>query len=1080
MTSSGSSYNIPSILRETLSQDNEVRRAADAQLLHVSSLNGFLDQVLASLEVADCAFPAVSYLKQNCVAAGTSDQLKICSHLLQFLQRSDPSFVSKALVRLTGSVISQCFRALEIKCQEDDTMQEEGDLMNRFIHLQQGLLGVLVDATSLEKTIMNNTSYVELGFLFLLQELLMDLPPPSIFRQNCVTDVSPRLLSSIVLPSLSSTMEEAAYRDIVSVKLEILQTSCCGIVPQELQETFAVNFNTFKDYAFSSLTNSSEGLANCNINGSFDLRIQLSNFLVEIVRSNVWAQKLVSGETLRFVIESLAMDSKNFVISLDTQEGEEDELFAFFRRHIACRWCFLSVSDQGKPHRELLCLLQAHNELLHYFRIQLVYSYLSRRDADELVSDPNAFLREEDDRSALLPTSLRDFVSFTCIRQCKKLGAPYISGILDFFAQLFDEANESFPRDREAALFLLHGILPECSTRSVAANLCHITPHMLLMTAHIIRHDAAVGTPVQVARSLYLIPRQLVFLSTLGVETSSLRRDLIQLSTQTFAHLSTVEHMLVKVSAVKLLFHLLPLCSLEDLFNFTGLVLFPLFSILQENVLEQDSLYVVLETIACLLRTYRKKSGLGGTKRSLFFEEGGYFEVLFNCWRAHIQDPNVAEEVCDVFTELLYYGFTDPSILPQLEWMAWIMGSNVEQLFVVPTIMTMLTAVFQKSCSELVDQAVRLVLTPLVELILSVEFSSILNYSLKCLTALLQQEQLGNLTIAPISSTMLQNYLQNSVLTSETVRGSHASLYTTLPSDELPSSGGTYPLTTVLASVTLRVLHPDVSEIALLSIKRSLVVIMNYIGQFSSEESMKIVQAITTRLLSAKTSVVAQQLVTPLSVLFLKHPHGLLDLWEGSGETVLVFREWLSRLPYFQGIKDIVMSCTSLLGALEDSSLRARLNEKMLTQWSPITLSDIKGSPWIKKKISKKKKKENETTISLDEAIFITVGKSFLAIATQWNAGVEDSSADDSDSNSSLFQDDSAGDEEVECEEEKEVDETLDSRLQPHAEELRAKIRQSITSIKALDSMYGERLRSFYSLEELSIISHFFDNFEQQ
>lgn len=1024
------------VLRKTLSSNTVERREADSLLDDAAKSPDFVDHLLEALTEPECQIPSIACLKKICCTTVFSHQQhKIVLQLLNFIERDpkdSPLPATKPFLRLASSVVSLCMVALESSCTDENENTNTEDCLFLFNDSQNSLLKMFSRVFS-TTTIGCSASTDDggahlsstLSYLYLLLELVKDLSSSSFLYKSLSSSIIPMLLKCLLVPSLLENIRCDSLSEFFSLSTEILDEVYKKDVPQELQEPFIVFFSASSKIIFASSRTTVTNLSNDE--NALNRLLLLARFVADVFFHHQWCQSFIQIQIVTSIVNSF-LDDVQFFNALATEtygadrgviEQEECSLYSFVESHISCRWSFLSgmLIKKSLDKRILLEFFgkEEGENMKVLFNLILHYSFLSNTDAIRLTADANTFLKEEDDRVVELSITLRDHTANVCSILIRTLGPHFVTCALDSIASVLTaDAQQSSAREREAALFLLFFVIEECRKKKIltffVSNSSAFSPLLLSLTTTIIHRDATNGTsPLQVARALFLLPRVLSLLSMLQVDTSSIKREFATLCVATLPQLSfSSAQLLVKVSAIKCIFNFTPLCTLDEL----SLIFFTSFSsmsaLLKDPHWTEDCLYVVLETMTRLLQAYRRRStsrtkeqstssclNTAGRKELTFLS--GTCQSIMECWKLHVADPNIGELIRDVFKEFIQCSLPSPisrvdaSFSSFMHWMGEMLQTKGEGRYIARTIIEMLMDLLQ-GCQfmEIYEEIIEVVLNPLVDLILSTDFASLLMQTLRCFARLLKECPISN-----VVTICAQIHLMQNCVGEET----HAT------SRMIPSSVegyGVYPVTTVVTAVVLRILGPSVSEAELLGVNCSLRVLIDKIQEFSHAETTQIAQAITTRLHEVRSTMVAQELLIPLSALFQHHTVALMDLWIKSNQVVGIFQIWMSQLPHFASVNDLVRSSQALLVSLQDETVRSLLSQKTLDNW--VIPTSCHSCEKLKEKWLLTKKKLSSTKsstlsafpdryvehIPLDAAIFISIGKAILSIAQLWTV-VEDS-----------------------------------------------------------------------------------------
>lgn len=972
------------ILPKTLSADNNERNWANSELEKASGDPCFLNVVLEALRIPDCACAAVAFLKQHGVAASAENQVTITVFLLEFLENE--RHAPKALARLAASVISQCTRRIEDMCFSDSLEHETQSLTAQYNVLRRRVLDTLSRSLDVEGVRHPN-------FLYLVLEMLSDSDAESVVRQDIVTEVVPRLFQILAAaPTLDYSIRA---RDVLFLEgLDILMQAYCTGDEAELRVLFQEYFDAMSQVVFIPATTI---LANY-VEKEERRRIRhLCNFFVEVCRGHRWALTFQDAALFRGVMHSLFEDSATHfqLVSAVAECGGDDEdgPLAFMQCHAACRWSFLGLSGAAGKKSNFFQAFGSEKELYDYCSLMMNYSVLSPVECSTLVADVNSFLQEEEDRELnCVPSTLRESVGLGCVQQCRGVGVPFAAAALRAVGDRILHA-ESAPINsnvREGILFLLQcmigGLSPKIS-RLLDANL------MMGITKSVVACDAMGGSPLQVARALALLPRLLKFFElSQHFNTSELRASLVALALNGLTVLSSSEHQLVKISTVRFLFCIIPLCSAEELSLILPQGCQLLCEMICDSGLPDECLYIVLETVHLLLQQARRKAASSGRLATPL--PTALISHLFLCWRNHLPDPNVGELVRDAVKEVLRCSPQNASMLEELLWMKEMLCSVGETFCAAPNVIAILTDVFKYGDNGIGVEAVGVMLGPLVHVILSVENeqTSVLQSTLKCLASLLARAS-GEVVMVQVSSELM---------------GAYDSSYNN--SGQLES----YSLTNVLAVVALRLLHPSLSEVALFNVKKDLSMMLGRLGDFTDEEAAKIISAIATRLQTVKTSTVMEQLLVPLSQLFCHHCQAVCALLVRTEQLVPLCECWLRHLLRFASMRDIICSCCALLHLLSGEA-KDDLASFTLERWTTPRIDTPQAT--ASGKLGREKTSNNgagpdgdvRRSVPLDVAVFITVGKAVVLLSRQWNED-EEISVSSSLSDASLFSDSCASD----------------------------------------------------------------------
>lgn len=1084
------------VLQKSLSPDNQERRRAETYLQNASASPEFLDALLSILASGrDGAFPALAFLKQKGEHGSGRDMCKIITALVSFLEM--PHAIPKPVVRLAASTISRCSRALENSCTADTEEAETAvEPVVEFFNSAQSCIVMALRTVSSSDSEQDPVRRVR--FFFLAQELMQDLSLTSFLRENILSEVVQPMFQWLMTPSLQANACNANSAEAFSICVDVLRTAYEGNISKDLQETFSHYFFSIVPLCFGSTCSLFALIHDWDARGRI---LQMGSFIVEVLRHYRWAQKLVETTVIRSVMQTLFEDVEYFTSLLndgdapDAEESPEESALFFLRRHNACRWSFLSALAAGKGDQRLLHAFSGgEDEVAQFCRLMIEYSCLSQKEAAVLVLEPSEFFRSEEERLVDLPVSLRDYISMTCVQYAKHLGAPFSKVALTTLAEvlLCEPEGPQLGRDREAAMFLLQCLMVGCPGRTFTdpgVRETTVFPMLLATTSQIIHCDAIRGSPLHVARALVVLPRLLMSFSAAGENTETIRRELVSLSLNALAQLSSSQHMLVKVSACKFIFSIIPLCLMEDLSGIIVEGLRPLSLMMQETSLTEECLYTVLETVALLLKTYRRKRLAAANKTDhtaasavLSFTVAdvphGLYAPLFACWRERLVDPNVGDLIRDIFRELLLSVPDDTSVLTDVEWMRGMLSATGEELCVVPTIIGMLTDLFHHGSMNVAQGAVHVVLNALAQFILSMDFTAIFSASLKCLARLLRRCQPGEAIAVNVPPQCIIAYCND---TSGPPPGSALPL-------------ASYSLTTVLTAMSMRILDPQINEVALFNVKTPLMLLIERIQDFSSNETIQIVTAVTSRLHTVKTGTVIQQLMVPLALLFEHHRMALLNVWEGSNQLRDVFCLWLEHLPRFSGVQDLFLCIQSLLLALQDAEARARLEMCVLENWTASSMREAGVRAWETKRGRSKRGTGGASrggppvgwvaSISLDAAIFVTLGKSLVAFSQQWEdeeavfSSSESSFASvNSSTDSLLFREDEETEDEDEEDEDEAAAEENDlpekKKMSGKRHEMFQRMRETFSCMTELGNHYGAVATPLFSSSELASISGF-------
>lgn len=1117
------------VLQKTLDPNNDERHQADRWVEEASKLPGFLDSLLETLSDPHCQFPAIAFLKQTChTPLNFEEHHKIIMHLLNIMDLSarDPhSSVTKPFLRLVSSVVSLCMGSLESACLSEGENANSEVCLSLFNEAQNSLVQLFdrlfssfaADGGVTASTTGGNFTSTIHG-LYLLQELMTDLPASAFVYQSLSTTIIPMLFKSLLLPSLEVNIQCETLSDFFIVATEILAEAYNKEVSKELEEAFDTFFDVSWELVFSS---SRKTVAYWGQNlDALNRLLLVTRFVVHVLHHNYCSQTLVQANIIPAIVNGL-FDDVDFFASfmLDTNDADPDgidqekgQLFSFVEHHLSCRWSFLSAMiETGVLGCKKLLSAFGHQEsenVRALLQLILHYSSIPNAEAIKLTADPNFFLKEEEDRVIEFPSTLRDHVAHLGVKCIKTLGPNFVTSALDSIASvLLASDEEPRVREREAALFLLYFVIKECRKKKflkdVTMSSYGLSSLLLSTTTAIIRQDAMHGrNPLQVARALLLLPRALSLLSLLKADTTPIKRELASLCVATLPQLSlSSAQLLVKVSTLKSLFSFSSLCTLDELSVVIPNTFPSMMTSLCDPHWEGECLYAILETMTALLRTHRHRltcltkeartdNGSEPVRERLLPSTGIYLPLI-ECWSVHLSDPNVGELVHGVFKEFLrsnqLFPMTapDPSLFSFLQWMRRMLQNKEEGQCIAREIIKMLIDFFKgKHFVGMPEEIMQVVLEPLSELVLSADFASLLSVTLKCLTCLLEQLPHSTVLSVCIPVPLMQYCLGDEV--HERVEMTAGSV----------AGYGRYAVTTVLTATALRILDSSVSEVELLDVKHSLAVIMERNQEFSHIEIKQLVRAITSRLQNIRSTIVAQELLIPLSVLFEDHRTALVELWISSGEISEIFQLWLGQLPRFSGVKDLVRSAHSLLLSLQDETVCSRLAQCTLKNWVIPTSCHV--CEQVREKRRPKRKTASSVTsgtpsspsdrrveeIPLNAAVFISVGKAILSIAQQWNEAEngelwEEEEMEDSNSSVGEEGSESEGDDDDSRDNTRAEVKTDDGADHPERSRKRKELILQMqtcfhcVTTTSMSIRYGERASTLLTPTELSAINSF-------
>lgn len=1019
-------------LRKTLSPNNDERGQADRILEVASHSTEFLENLLGALRDHRCQFPAIAFLKQLCnTNLALDEKHKVIMDLLSFLAQGPENLASSAtkpFLRLTSSVLSICMGSLESACTlEEENIKSEAyisyynEANSAFLQLFHRMFSNITGGGGVNTNIIDGSIFFNLQLLYLLQELMRNLPLSSFLYQNLSSIFLPMLLNSFLFPSLEANIQCTALSEFFAVAAEVLKEAYERNISKELQDSFAKFFDASWEAVLSSSSRTITNLRKDD--GALTRLLHIARFVVGVLHFRFCTVAIVQMRQISFVVQSLLEDTDFFTDLMTKSDGigpnemEEEQciLFSFVQPHISCRWSFIiAMMEKGLLNSRNLVGIFGHDEndsMKALFRLILHYSSLSNAEAVKLASDANLFLKEEEERMIDLPITLRDRTLHTCVLGVKTLGARFAYCVVDVIAAvLLAPDHEGGVREREAALFLLYFVLKECRKKrflkSLASSSSNFSSLLVSITTTIIQRDASHGSnPLQVARALFLLPRVLSFLSLLKVDSTAVTRELAVLCIATLPQLSlSSAEILVKVSTLKCIFNFTSLCTLNELSVVVQNSFPSMTGLLSDPHWEGECLYVVLETMTRLLQTHRRRlASTKGKGQTVLCPEdvrgglpplSGIFLPLMECWSLHLADPNIGELIHDVFKELVHCSHLDPttsqdpSLFSFLQWMGGMLQSKDGGEYIARRISEMLIDLFREPhFVGILAEVAQIVLRPLSELVLSTDFSSLQNSLLKCLTYLLEQWPHSSPIFVSLPLPLMLHCLGEEL---------HSSLHITLDDAE---GCGRYAITTVVIATALRLLDPSVREVELLDVKHSIGVLVKRSHEFSHAETAQLVHVLTARVLTVKSSIVAHKLLFPLLILFQHHSSAVVELWMNSGQVDEIFKFWLAQLPLFSSVKNIVTCSCILLSALQDETICSLLSGCFLRDWVvPTSCHSCEEHSEKRRSEAKKISRVSSTKslaisdrrveeIPLDAAIFISIGKAILSIAQQWTEG---------------------------------------------------------------------------------------------
>lgn len=758
--------------------------------------------------------------------------------------------------------------------------------------------------------------------------------------------------------------------------------------------------------------------------------------LVKPRKDIVWTQ-LFQG-----IVASLETDAPLYTVLNSEENGcrDEGQISVLFRSHVMQLWLVFADLITHPSVQSKLTTSPLADYGSRVYSLMLRYAMLPADVSIAWCANPEIFVRDEEECHDDICHTTRNAVSHVLSECIVAFSPSFFHNVLeDLHTRLFvaDTEDVGLPwQRREVALFLMEVILRR---RAKELRLCG-DANFLPVGSQVLERDVASTNPVVAVRALALL--SVVVRYTAAEEERAGLNTKVDLST--FSNLlaqRTVGFLSLSVqsSAEEVSLLRVGVCMFlrESLVYWPHAVLEQAFYGLQGALLElqthskeagfvEESLYLLLDVLRCLVKTMRRYSRRALLSLPVTLHPS-FPRVVFQCWRDHSADPNVGELALSLLKYCVADAGGDAAILQEMTWVKEVLcgyGSSMAEWCSLPHFIDLLRYIFLSGSEKIANGVADLILDNLCELLLWVEDSAIVAASCRCLASLLHRcPQAESVEVRVIPS----------LITTVTSSGA------VLPSINTDPQRQVFSFSSVIAAIILHMLDEQMEESALLEVGNPLVTIIQHADHFKEEEIVRIIHAIVFRLRVVRSELVSNELFAPLSLVLQLHPSTFLQILVRDGILIEVMTLWLPRVEQCSDHEVGLMSCDGLLRLLEllsnpHASVEAKqlAQEPITCQWVlPLAVACPEGTATCESgaaKVSVRRAKQRgigtrkansssgavevSVTLPLHIAIFVSVGRGLLPlldplVCLSLHRTVEKTSTfEDSSSDEELFSED--------------------------------------------------------------------------
>ncbi|EKF32421.1 hypothetical protein MOQ_003720 [Trypanosoma cruzi marinkellei] len=908
---------LPALLERALSSENSVRVQAEQEIDRLTLSQGFLAQLsryaYLNLETVPRSHRllVLSVLKRKVILIAIEECFEVSKILMDLL----PAEEDRPVASLSAAVISIIVSRME-------SIETENMVVS-------GFLSFFIKWLSDEFLKLNSNRH-ELNFMILFSELINHLPVVSITYKEIIF-LMPRLFQLVVsdTPRESSCLAVNVLRELILPAISIRKFPLLGLIKETWEDFFPALSAALLTPFFSSKGEPEYLVRN-------RLTLGITALVDDMVQVDKWTRKKMTANVFFCLLTRIEADSNVYLETVGNDENDDDDAIIVIQQIAAKRWELLGLIVHMKTLRSDLGKAIVNN-LTSFLNVVLLYTMLCDKEAEEWLSEANAFLRQEEEREDEVVWNVRDTAADFC-RICVSLlgdGGEIMRALLDFLI-----STEESWKKRESILFVLEVLLRRCPRETILRGVgCHSQLLQILLEKDV------QGPAIVSSRALSLMGILLAVMKRERIGVESLCASLIP---QAIVSLSSSVPLL-RAAACKLFHRLIPLVHVDDALTSFARGQEALFSLMLNEFTSGELLYMCLEVhTEWIARCHSKRRDVASLES---------YNNLFLCWRNHIRDPNMGELVVSLFGELITEYSGDEFLTGHFSWLADVLNSScgTAEHCVVPFLLQILTCIFEKGSDEVARKGADCFAGALCGLLLGAEESSIISSASNCLAALLQRcPQVGAMTVLVAIPSMKKPF---PVLNGDKSTCSDLVGIPTLKRDELQP----HSFSSVLVTIVMKMLGEEIKEVLLMSVGRVLVAIAQNTTVFRDDEIERLIITIVRRLMRVRTDTVTQELVFPLAVLMKLHMHAFINVLWSSGILFEMFSVWLPKMSVFTVKEVLFHSCDALLDLLMQCPLDQRLCGQLLA--------------WIEEDCK-------EGTLPLDVALFVAVGKGVLNLAT--------------------------------------------------------------------------------------------------
>ncbi|RNF08871.1 uncharacterized protein Tco025E_07072 [Trypanosoma conorhini] len=905
------------LLQHALSSENSIRLQAEEEIDRLSSCGGFLPHLAhyACLNLGSIPrshrLLALSILKQKFRVVAIEECVDVNNILLNLLSVEE----DRPVANLSAAVISLIILRMESMGKTEQVLVSES--MHFFMKSLHDSFGTV------------DSARLELNAMLLVSELLHHLYPDS-FTRNELLQLVPCFFRRAIsdTPNETTCMAVNVLRELILPVVSIRKFQLLGFI-KETWDSFFPALAAALLTPILPLFEEEYAIRNRQT-------LEIMTLVDGMLRLAKWTRQGITANFFCGLLTRIEADNGVYLEGLESMDSGDDARLVI-QQIVAKRWELLGFMAQVKSLSSVVANVMA-NSLSSLLGLVLSHTTLSDIEAGELLSEANAFLRQEEEHEEEVVWNVRDTAADFCRICVSVLGEG--GHVLGFLLASLSSTEGSWKR-RESILFVLEVLLRRCPNAILAAGV-----DCLSQLLQILIKDDVHGPALLSTRALSLLSILLTLMKRGGADVEPLCASLLP---KAVISLSSPAPLLCAASC-RFFHYILPLAAKDDVVNLFSTGQDALFSLLVNETTSGELLYICLEIYTeWVSQCQRKRRGVASPES---------YNNLFRCWRNHIQDPNMGELVVSLFAELITDSGGDEFLTGHFSWLADVLSSpcGVAEYCVIPFVVQILTCIFAQGSDEVAVKAADALLGSLCGLLLATEESSIISSASGCLAALLRRcPHVGAMTVLVPNSLMKRSFPDLDV--GQSAAGGCAGM-AALQGGELQP----YPFSSVLVTVVMAMLREEVREASLMNSGKVLVVIAQNTSAFQEDEIERMITIILRRLMTVCTDTVTQELVAPLAVLMKLHLHAFMNVLWSSGLLLDTFSVWLPKMSLFIGKEVLFASCDALLDLLLQWPLDERLCDQQMT--------------WVEGK-------RRKANLPLQVAVFVAVGKGVLNLATQ-------------------------------------------------------------------------------------------------